>query len=149
MSTCRTRRVAMTVFCLLLVDVALGSEFQPYPGARSEPWVAQYERQANESVQKSLPGSRIDISITNDPFEKVVEFYKQHGKERPAFAEPLIAMLKQKTSRDVKATYVIFDDADSPVTSASYVSIQRPATVSFDPLDVRDVTVISRFRKEK
>jgi hypothetical protein len=149
MSTFRVSWLTIAVVGLSLIGVQTEPQFQPYPGARTEPWVQHYEQQANDSLKQSMPGARIEISITSDRFEKVVEFYKQYGKERPAFAEPLVAMLKQKITREVKATYVIFDDADSPVTSASYLSIQRPATVSFDPLDVRDVTVISRYRKDK
>jgi hypothetical protein len=149
MSTFRIPWLTMTMVGLSLIGIQARPQFEPYPGARTEPWVQQYERQANDSLKQSMPGARIEISITSDPFEKVVEFYRQHGKERPAFAEPLVAMLKQKVGREVKATYVIFDDADSPVTSASYLSIQRPATVSFEPLDVRDVTVISRYLKDK
>ena len=138
---------------LLLRSVALVGvissgilEFKAYPSVHSEPWADSYKKDAQAALRQSSPSAELDIWITDDSFEKVREFYLELGTERPEFAKPLTEMLSARSGRKVQATYVIFDGAASPVTSKDYVSIQRPVVPRFDPLEVRDVTAIARYR---
>jgi hypothetical protein len=140
-----------TTVSAVLAALALGmaAELKPYPRVRTEPWFDKYAREAMASLRKFSPGAEVEIWMTDDSLETVLAFYKPSGTERPAFAQPLIANLKARSGRDVKATYVIFDGATSPVESKHYVSIQRPVIVQFEPLDVHDVTQIMVYRVNK
>jgi hypothetical protein len=87
--------------------------------------------------------------MTTDAYDDVVAFYQARGRPHPDFANSFVANLRAKCRRDVEATHVVFDDAESPVTSANYVSIQRPVIVSFEPLVVHDVTQIGWYTVNK
>ena len=141
-------RKAPRLRTLALIGVISSSilEFKAYPSVRSEPWADSYKKEAQAALRQSSPTAELDMWITDDSYEKVRDFYRTLGIERPEFARPLTEMLSARSGRKVQATYVIFDGADSPVTSKDYVSVQRPVVPRFDPLEVRDVTAIARYR---
>ena len=122
---------------------------KPYPRVRTEPWFDRYAREAKTSLQKFTPGAEVDLWMTDDSFETVLAYYKASGIERDGFGKPLVANLKARSGRDVHATYVVFDSAESPAASNYYVSIQRPVIVQFEPLEVHDVTQIMVYRMKK
>ena len=124
------------------------SDVPPYPRSRTEPWFERYYEQARDAIRRST-GADLQMWMTDDSFEQVVTHYTAFGAERIEFSKPLAAMLSEKSGRPVKATYVIFDGSDGPVTSKRYVSIQRPVVVQYDPLEVHDVTAIALYRLDK
>ena len=87
--------------------------------------------------------------MTDDSFEQVVTHYKAMGVERPEFAKSFGKTMSEKSGRDVKLTYVIFDGAEGPVLSQHYVSIQRPVIIRYEPLEVHDVTAIGLYRMKR
>jgi len=143
--------MARSQLAVLLVAVAVfvaGGEFKPYPGARTEPWLESYRKQANQAL-KRIGADQPDLQmwITDDSYEKVRAFYAKLGAEDAEFGAQVAKPLSDSTERSVRATYFIFDGAASAVLSGYYVAIQRPVVVAYHPLDVRDVTVISLYKK--
>jgi hypothetical protein len=128
---------------------ANAAELPAYPRVRTESWFNRYAREAVTSLQKFTPGADVRMLMTDDAFETVLAFYKPFGAERPEFGRALLANLKARSGRDVKATYVILDGAKSPVESKHYVALQRPVIVQFEPLEVHDVTQIMVYRLNK
>jgi hypothetical protein len=122
------------------------SALKPYPRLRTEPWFEKYAQEAAGSLRRLSRRANVQFSMTDDPFDAVLAFYKNSGTERPDFAKGFLSNLRAKSGRDVKATYVVFDGAASPLRSNYYVSIQRPVVVQFEPLEVHDVTQIMVFR---
>jgi hypothetical protein len=120
-----------------------------YPRSRTEPWFEKYAKHARDSIRKSL-GVDVQLWMTDDSFEQVVTHYRGMGIERSAeFAKSLARWQSDKSGREVKATYIIFDGADSAVLSKHYVSIYHPVIVQYEPLEVRDVTVVGLYRMKK
>lgn len=146
---CRTTVSAVLAALGLGLLVADAAEIQPYPRVRTEPWFSKYAREAVTSLQKFTPGADVRMMMTDDSFETVLAFYKPLGTERPEFGRALLANLKARSGREVKATYVILDGAKSPVESKHYVALQRPVIVQFEPLEVHDVTQIMVYRLNK
>lgn len=122
-------------------------EVPPYPHVRSEPWFESYAREAIGALRRSSPRASVQCWMTDDRFDAVRSFYTGCGTERPEFAKAFLPNLKAQCGCDVSATYVIFDAASSPLKSKHYISIQRPVIVSFQPLEVHDVTQIMLFRQ--
>ena len=88
-----------------------------YPRSRTEPWFEKYAKHARDSIRKSL-GVDVQLWMTDDSFEQVVTHYRGMGIERSAeFAKSLARWQSDKSGREVKATYIIFDGADSAVLS--------------------------------
>ena len=124
--------------------------FQPYPGAQSSaPWFRKYAAETRAQLRQIDARADLQVWVTSDSFDKVLAVYSRLGKERAEFAETLAADLRATSGRDVKATHVIFDSAESPIASTNYVSIQRPVIVSFEPLVVHDVTQIALYTHRK
>jgi hypothetical protein len=120
--------------------------FQRYPNVRTEPWFDRYARDARRSLRRFSKGATLEMWITDDAFSQVVGFYKALGVERSEFTRSIARNHRTRIGRDVHMTHVILDGAASPVSSKHYVTIQFPVVVSFEPLEVHDVTAIARYR---
>jgi hypothetical protein len=133
----------------LLVFVAIAaSEFKPYPGAHSTPWLDRYEAQANKVLQQiGADQPAVEMWITDDAYDTVRAFYAKLGKEDAAFGAQVVKPQSDSTKRHVQATFVMFDGATTPIASKYYVMIQRPVVLSYHPVDVRDVTLIGLYKK--
>jgi hypothetical protein len=140
-----------TMQTALLAAVAIAaSEFKPYPGAHSTRWLDTYQSAANKALQQiGADQPAVEMWVTDDSYDKVRAFYAKLGKEDAAFGAQVVKPQSDSTNRSVQATYVIFDRADSPISSANYVMIQRPVVLSYHPVDVRDVTLIGLYRKRQ
>jgi hypothetical protein len=124
-------------------------EGKAYPRSRTEPWFEKYAKQARASIRKSL-ALDVQLWMTDDSFEQVVAHYRGMGIERSAeFTKSLAKLHAEKSGREVKATCVIFDGAESPILSKHYVSIYHPVIVQYEPLEVHDVTAIGLYRMKK
>jgi hypothetical protein len=133
---------------LLAVVAIAASEFKPYPGAHSTPWLDKYKAEANKMLQQiGRDEPSVEMWITDDSYDKVRAFYAALGKEDAAFGAEVVKPQSDSTKRRVQATYVMFDGASSPIFSKYYVMIQRPVVLSYHPVDVRDVTLIGLYRK--
>jgi hypothetical protein len=120
-----------------------------YPRSRTEPWFEKYAKQARDSIRKSL-ALDVQMWMTDDSFEQVVTHYRAMGIERSAeFAKSLAKLQSEKSGREVKATYVIFDGAESAILSNHYVSVYHPVIVQYDPLEVHDVTAVGLYRMKR
>ena len=98
-------------------------------------------------------GTQAAYYITNDSFEKVVEFYKGLGKE---YSMPYQKKGdKLPSGQELKEAYFIFDGAKDISESKSWAKIQRPF-IGWVELkggrpeyqDVRDVTAIVLVQKK-
>ena len=125
---------------------AHSSEPTQYPRVRTEPWFDEYANDTRATLRRVLRGWNLQLWMTADSFEAVRRYYTAFGTERPDFAKSLISNFRTKSGRDVKMTYVVFDGAANPLASKHYVCIQHPVVVSFEPLEVHDVTQIGVFR---
>jgi len=131
-----------------VIALAAGA-FAPYPRARTEPWFDRYAKDTKAELRKISPAAELQMWITDDPFDQVADFYKRSGTEQGGFAQSIAASQSARIGRTVRMTHVMFDGASGPVASIDYVSIQRPVVVSFEPLEVHDVTMIGWYRSKK
>jgi hypothetical protein len=121
---------------------------QPYPRTHRAPWFDAYARSAQRVLRRVARDADVSLAVTSDPFDAVLAHYTAAGGlERPGFAQGIAATLRARTGRDVQATYVVFDGAANPLRSASYVSVQHPSVVAFDPLEIHECTQIAIFRR--
>jgi len=123
------------------------SEPTRYPRVGAEPWFDKYANDTRATLRRVLRGWNVQLWMTRDSFESVLRHYTAFGIERPDFAKSLISNLRTKSGREVRMTYVVFDGAANPLASKHYVCIQHPVVVSFEPLEVHDVTQIGVFRR--
>jgi hypothetical protein len=124
-------------------------EGKAYRRSRTEPWFEKYAKEARDSIRKSL-ALDVQLWMTDDSFEQVVTHYRGMGIERSAeFAKSLAKLQSEKSGREVKATCVIFDGAESAILSKHYVSIYHPVIVQYEPLEVHDVTAVGLYRMKK
>jgi len=110
--------IGMAVVVLTVATVAAGQGFKVYPGAK------KLVSPESKDASASLPGVQIDSYLTDDPFEKVVAFYKSIGKESA------VSFLKKSeklpNGQELTRTWFIFDGAADITTSKSWAMVQRP-----------------------
>ena len=96
--------------------------------------------------ESAMPaGVTASYYTTNDPFDKVVAFYKNIGKE---YRMPHMPGGKLPNGQDLKVTFIIFDGAADIMASKSWAKIQHPFVGQIDfkgaggpeYKDIRDLT---------
>jgi hypothetical protein len=127
----------------MIVLPAIGQNFKVYPGSEID--ATMESREISHATQDGLHVVQpAHIYTTEDPYEKVVEFYKKLGVEHPT---PNIM------GKNVNFTTFIFDGAQRMQDSKSWAIILRPymgpVTTSGNEhqQEVRDVTVIKFYSK--
>ncbi len=174
-----TRRLALLAPLLTPLFAARPADaaWAPYPGARDDPAlttranaIAQREGLAALAGVNGLTGPRA-IATTNDPFDRVLAFYRPRGREfrLPSLrSEPGMTGYERDLPGElrvgpngletapsgirVKQALFVFDNAMSLRDSRDYIAIVRPFVfdISRDGLrlvyrDIRDVTAILRM----
>jgi hypothetical protein len=141
----RTSNFGLTVFLTFaLMGSAAGEGLKLYPGAvKYTPPETEQNKQFADTVR---PGTTITAYFTDDPFEKVLAFYRGLGKE---YTSPNMKAEKLPDGQEVKKAFLIFDGAPDLVTSKRWASIRHPFIGSVtrdngEPQypDIRDVTEI-------
>ncbi len=147
--TFRKPIIASLAFSMLLLTAtgSVGQAFKLYPGA------TKLAKESEEATKKMPDSGEATVYVTNDPFEKVVAFYKGFAKEY-AFA----GMNKLSTlpsGQSIASTFFLFDGGTNLRNSKTWVKVQRPyigsvkmngATPEYS--DIRDVTTILLTQKK-
>ena len=145
------RSACVALLVCAVTSALAGDGFKPYPGAvKYTPPDTQETREAMKSLP---PGTTSTTFLTNDPFEKVVAFYKDSGKE---YKMPhMRAGGKLPTGQELKQTFLIFDSAPDIGTSKNWANVQYPFIGSVgikggvpEYHDVRDMTTITLIEKK-
>jgi hypothetical protein len=135
-------RIVATAILLVSCGAALGAGPELYPGAKTERWV---KRCLAAGKKVPIAADKIyvtDYYVTPDPFDRVVEFYKKFGPERPVPSDNL-----QKLPNGATAQMARFFPT-GPV-SGTLLTVQRPALCGSDMKEVHDVTLIQVMHKNK
>lgn len=123
---------------------AAAKGFEPYPGATA--YTPPETEETKQFVSQLRPGTTITAYFTNDPFDKVVAFYRGIGKE---YNKRKVKPARLPNGQPIQTTFLIFDGAADPLHSRNWARIQHPfigpssqkgATPEYK--DVRDVTAI-------
>jgi len=138
------RGIALVVLAVTTLVAAQG--FKVYPGAKK--LVSPETKEAKEALASLPPGTEMNSYLTDDPFEKVVAFYKGFGKESSL---PFMKKgEKLPNGQEIKRTWFIFDGAEDISTSTNWAMVQRPYIGSVEMKgttpqyhDIRDVTAIT------
>lgn len=110
---------------LVILLPALGfsaSLFRVYPGAKLD---NIYEPKQTEMEAKISKAAKVIVFTTNAPFETVVAFYSEQGREYKipgSTGKPT----KLPTGQELKEAYFIFDNSPDIMTSKHWIKIQRP-----------------------
>ena len=130
---------------------AAAAEFQPYPGA--ERYTPPDTEQTRQFMDALRPGTTITAYFTHDSFDKVMNFYKDLGREYTSPKAP--AEAKLPNGERIRKSFVILDDARDVVKSTRWIRVQHPfiGKVSMkggapEYSDVRDVTEIVLTEKK-
>ncbi len=123
---------------------AAAKGFKPYPGATE--YSPPETEETKQFVSQLRPGTSITAYFTNDPFDKVVAFYRGIGKE---YTTPKLKPARLPNGQPIQTTFLIFDGAADPLHSRNWARIQHPFIGSISQKgatpeykDVRDVTAI-------
>lgn len=136
-------RLNVVTGALLAVALSIGAgaaekpkAFTPYPGATL---YTPPESEATKKWTSTLPpGTTITAYLTEDPFDKVVAFYRGIAREYVSAKKPASTVLPH--GAHLHKTFLIFDGAPNLLASKEWISVQRPFVAT--PADVRDVTEI-------
>jgi hypothetical protein len=123
---------------------ATKGEFKPYPGATA--YTPPETEETKQFVSQLRPGTTITAYFTNDPFDKVVAFYRGIGKE---YTRSKVKPARLPNGQPIQKAFLIFDGAADPLHSRNWARIQHPfigsiskSGTTFEYKDVRDVTEI-------
>lgn len=135
----------------LITTAAAGQTPKVYPGATK--YTPPDTEETREALKALPPGTQATYYVTNDSFEKVMEFYKRLGKEYTIPGQTKGGKLP--SGQELKQAIFIFDGAKDITTSKSWAKIQRPfiGGIEFkggrpEYHDVRDVTAIDLVQKK-
>ena len=98
------------------------------PKANSQGWFS-------EKNEKTFPREKkqdVRFYLTNDSFDKVVEFYRNLANEDTSLIPQKYERDEDSKSNEDREAYFLFDDAKSVEHSRSYVRIQYPANEEND-----------------
>ena len=143
------RLVRLLAVIVVMAPLSLGAQgFKVYPGATK--YTPPDTEETREALKLVPAGTVATHYVTNDSFEKVVEFYKALGQE---YTMPDgMKVHKLPNGQEVKQAYFIFDGAKKLWTSKNWIQVQRPFILSMgkdlQPHDVRDITVINVTEKK-
>jgi hypothetical protein len=126
--------------------------FRLYPGASR---YTPPDTEANQQFASSLrPGTKITAYLSNDPYDKVVAFYRGIAREYAPKHKP--AQPQLPSGRRLQKTFLILDGAADLLSSKEWVSVQHPffgavSVSSGKPqyTDVRELTEIVWTKKEE
>ena len=146
------RRINLLSPALLLLAMTMaGQTPKIYPGATK--FTPPDTEENREALKAMPPDLQAAFYVTNDSFEKVVEFYKGVGKEYTMPGQKKGAKLP--SGQDLKQAYFIFDGAKDLSESKSWAKVQRPYIGGVDFKggrpeyhDLRDITSIDLVQKK-
>lgn len=167
------RRIVLAAAVVLCFTAAAEAEFRPYPGAKPDAELQKAVQEAEEEATGGQPEGKMTLFVSADPFEKVLAFYKQFGREQESPGLPGLwtggherdlpseitigpGQIETKPSGiKAKQTLVVLDGAADVDESKDMVSITRPFVTSsttdgskISYGEVREITVIVRFQKD-
>jgi hypothetical protein len=136
----------MCVFAPGPMDVRAGG-FKSYPGATLD---EKASLDANAALDTAAGTCKLTIYLSPDPYDKVVHFYKAHGREHSIFANVPTFKGLLPGGKELRKTAVILDGADDIADTRLWVQIQRPFILDVKMTghtpefrDVRDLTGIT------
>ncbi|HYL03468.1 MAG TPA: hypothetical protein VEU54_08615 [Steroidobacteraceae bacterium] len=119
--------------------------FQVYPGARK--YIPPDTTENREWKETLRPNVSLTAYLTEAPFDKVLEFYRERGKEYQPPRKP--AALVLPGGERVRKAFLILDGAPDLLSSRSWVSVQRPfighVVVQGGKPDFRDVRQVTEI----
>lgn len=115
-----------TVIAFILsvgMSMAHAGEFKIYPNAKLD---EKLTKESAEMAAKSNVRTKPSIYVTKDPFDKVLAFYKETGKEYTMPYQKPGKVQRLPSGRVLKTAFLIFDGAKDLSTSKLWAKIQRP-----------------------
>ncbi len=132
------------VLAVTLPVAATAQSFTPYPGSKPD------QAAADEAMKRAGAGKLVGVYLTNDPFEKVVAFYRTLYKETRGAGPSRLS-----NGQKVQWAFFVLDGAKDLSASKSWMKIQRPFIgdvvmqgITPQYRDVRDVTVIETVEEK-
>jgi hypothetical protein len=118
-------KVMIFVICMVfsLVSFAATAEFKAYPGSKLDETLT---KDAAEVAAKAKLAMKPSIYVTNDSFEKVLDFYKGIGKEYQTPLQKEARLQVLPSGKKPKEAFIIFDGANTIWVSKLWAKIQRP-----------------------
>lgn len=137
-------QVILVSAVIMIFSLSLfAGEFKPYPKAKLH---EKATRDGMEIAAQMKQKIKIEIYTTDDPFEKVYEFYKNAAVEyKMPYHTP--EGKKLPSGQILKEAFFIFDGVKDLAASKLWIKVQRPAIgLTKEDLQndtIRDVTVIT------
>jgi hypothetical protein len=104
---------------LILGISALAQSFRPYAGSKVDK--AATEEAARYAAGE--PGLEMTVYFSNDPFDKVYSYYKQHAHEYEMAGK---RTRKLPDGQELRDAFFLLDEANDLVSSKMWIKIQRP-----------------------
>ena len=121
----RVRTVSALIALVLCAGVAVvyAEGFKVYPNAKLD------EKLTKEAVEITVAANldtKPSIYVTDDSFEKVAAFYREHGEEYQMPYQQPGKVQRLPSGKELKAAFFIFDGARDLGSSGLWAKIQRP-----------------------